>query len=153
VAYRIDPIIPFQGSDEFNRLSPLPRIPVLIYDQVTLADSTVIAKYLDERYGTPGLFPNTPAARARARWIEEFADTRIGDVFIWRLLRNRCCAFSIPISPRGISSVTIAVFEAGRKGRKVRQTVPTEAATSEDTLKKHDRIDTLRPRRRRSLLA
>ena len=84
-AYRIDPIIPFQGNDEFSRLSPLRRIPVLIDDQVTLADSTVIAEYLDERHGTPWLFPDTPAARARARWIEEFADTRIGDVFIWRL--------------------------------------------------------------------
>jgi glutathione S-transferase len=85
VVYRIDPIIPFQGNDEFSRLSPLRRVPVLIDDQVTLADSTVIAEYLDERYKTPGLFPNTPALRARARWIEEFADTRIGDVFIWRL--------------------------------------------------------------------
>ena len=85
VAYRIDPIIPFQGNDEFGRLSPLRRIPVLIDDEVTLADSTVIAEYLDERHGTPGLFPKTPAARAQARWIEEFADTRIGDVFIWRL--------------------------------------------------------------------
>ena len=45
----------------------------------------MIAEYLDERHGTPWLFPVTPAARARARWIEEFADTRIGDVFIWRL--------------------------------------------------------------------
>jgi hypothetical protein len=68
VAYRIDPIIPFQGNDEFSRLSPLRRIPVLIDDQVTLSDSTVIAEYLDERHGKPGLFPDTPAARARARW-------------------------------------------------------------------------------------
>jgi glutathione S-transferase len=85
VAYRIDPIIPFQGNDEFSRLSPLRRIPVLIDDQVTLADSTVIAEYLEERYGMPRLFPDTPVTRARARWIEEFADTGIGDVFIWRL--------------------------------------------------------------------
>ena len=57
VAYRIDPIIPFQGNDEFGRLSPLRRIPVLIDDQVTLADSTVIAEYADERYGgSPGPF-------------------------------------------------------------------------------------------------
>jgi glutathione S-transferase len=85
IAYSIDPIIPFQGNDEFSRVSPLRRIPVLIDDQVALADSTVIAEYLDERHGIPRLFPDTPAARARARWIEEFADTRIGDVFIWRL--------------------------------------------------------------------
>jgi glutathione S-transferase len=92
VAYRIDPIIPFQGNDEFSRLSPLRRIPVLIDDQVTLADSTVIAEYLDERYGRPRLLPDTPAARALARWIEEFADTRIGDVFIWRLFNTAVIA-------------------------------------------------------------
>jgi hypothetical protein len=32
LAYRIDPIIPFQANDEFSRLSPLRRIPVLIDD-------------------------------------------------------------------------------------------------------------------------
>jgi glutathione S-transferase len=85
VPFRVDPIIPFQGNDEFTRVSPLRRIPVFIDDQVTLADSTTIAEYLDERYPVPTLFPKTPAARARARWLEEFADTRIGDVFIWRI--------------------------------------------------------------------
>ena len=29
--------------------------------------------------------PQGAAERARARWIEEFADTRMGDVFIWRI--------------------------------------------------------------------
>jgi glutathione S-transferase len=95
VPYRIDPIIPFQGNDEFSRLSPLRRVSVLIDDQVTLADSTVIAEYLDDRHGMPGLFPETPAARARARWIEEFADTRIGDVFIWRLFNAAVIAPSV----------------------------------------------------------
>ena len=111
VAYRIDPIIPFQGNDEFSRLSPLRRIPVLIDDQVTLADSTVIAEYLDERHGTPGLFPDTPAARARARWIEEFADTRIGDVFIWRLFNAAVIAPSVWKLARDDDAIARAVRE------------------------------------------
>src|SRR5277367_454595 len=78
VAWECDPIIPFQGNDDFSRVSPLRRIPVFIDDQVTLSDSTAIAEYLDERYPTPPLFPKTPAARAHARWLEEFADTRMG---------------------------------------------------------------------------
>jgi glutathione S-transferase len=85
VRFRIDPIIPFQGNDDFTGVSPLRRIPVFIDDQVTLADSTAICEYLDERYPSPPLFPTTAAARARARWLEEFADTRMGDVFIWRI--------------------------------------------------------------------
>jgi len=84
VPYQIDPIVPFYGNEEFTRLSPLRRIPVLIDDAVTLADSTAICEYLDERYAQPALFPQGPQHRARARWLEEFADTRMGEVLIWR---------------------------------------------------------------------
>lgn len=83
VAYEIDPIVPFYGNDEFARLSPVRRIPVLIDDAVMLSDSTVICEYLDERYPEPALSTNGPRQRARARWLEEFADTRMGEVFIW----------------------------------------------------------------------
>jgi glutathione S-transferase len=84
VAYEIDPIVPFFGDDEFSRLSPLRRIPVLIDESVTLCDSTVICEYLEEAHPTPALLPTRPADRARARWLEEYADTRLGDVLIWR---------------------------------------------------------------------
>jgi glutathione S-transferase len=83
--YEVDPITPFFGNDEFRRLSPLCRIPVLIDGDLVLTDSTVIAEYLDEAYPEPPLMPKEPKERARARWLEEFADTRLGDVFIWGL--------------------------------------------------------------------
>jgi len=83
--YRIDPIVPFFGNDAFSELSPVRRIPVLIDDRVTLCDSSVICEYLEDRYPGPPLRPSTPEARARARWLEEYADTRMGEVFIWRL--------------------------------------------------------------------
>jgi len=35
------------------------------------------------------LLPSDPKDRARARWLEEYADTRMGDVFIWRLFNQR----------------------------------------------------------------
>jgi glutathione S-transferase len=88
VACEIDPIVPFYGGDEFARISPLRRIPVLIDDQVTLADSTVICEYLDERFPQPPLLPHGPAQRARSRWLEEFADTRMGEAFIWHLFNQ-----------------------------------------------------------------
>jgi glutathione S-transferase len=31
------------------------------------------------------VLPSGPAQRAEARWIEEFSDTGMGDVFIWRI--------------------------------------------------------------------
>ncbi len=88
VPYRIDPIVPFFGNDEFAKLSPLRRVPVLSDDCVTLADSSVICEYLDERYSEPRLYPEGPGPRARARWLEEFADTRMGEVFIWHLFNQ-----------------------------------------------------------------
>jgi glutathione S-transferase len=87
--YEIDPITPFFGGDEFERLSPLRRIPVLIEGDVTLCDSSVICAYLEEAYPGHRLLPATPADRAQARWLEEYADTRLGDVFIWALFYQR----------------------------------------------------------------
>ena len=89
IPYQIDPIVPFFGDDRFTALSPLRRIPVLIDDRGTLCDSSVICQYLEERHPEPALFPRDVAERARARWLEEFADTRMGDVFIWKLFNQR----------------------------------------------------------------
>ncbi len=87
--YRVDPITPFYGNDEFERLSPLRRIPVLIDGDVSLSDSSVICAYLDEAYPGRPLLPVGPKDRARARWLEEFADTRLGELFIWSLFYQR----------------------------------------------------------------
>ncbi|MEO8175573.1 MAG: glutathione S-transferase family protein [Sphingomicrobium sp.] len=87
--YRVDPITPFYGNDEFERLSPLRRIPVLVVDDLVLCDSSVICAFLEESYPDPPLLPQSPKDRARARWLEEFADTRLGDLFIWGLFYQR----------------------------------------------------------------
>jgi len=88
IPYEIDPIVPFFGNEQFSALSPIRRIPVLIDDRVTLSDSTVICEYLEERHPEPALYPGNVVQRARARWLEEFADTRMGEVFIWRLFNQ-----------------------------------------------------------------
>ena len=85
IEYEVDPIVPFFGDDRFAKLSPIRRIPVLTDDRTTLCDSSVICQYLEDRHPTPRLYPADVVARARARWIEEFADSRMGDVFIWKL--------------------------------------------------------------------
>ena len=85
LSYEIDPITPFFGNEEYERLSPLRRIPVLIDGDFSVSDSSVICAYLDEAYPDPPLLPSEPKDRARARWFEEYADTRLGDIFIWGL--------------------------------------------------------------------
>ena len=87
--YEVDPITPFFGNDDFERLSPLRRIPVLVDGDLTLCDSSAICAYLDEAYGGPALLPADPKARAQARWLEEYADTRLGDLFIWGLFYQK----------------------------------------------------------------
>jgi glutathione S-transferase len=85
VDYVIDPITPFVGNDQFSRLSPLRRIPVLIDGDLVLNDSSVICQYLEDKYPAPSLYPANIVQRAQARWLEEYADTRLADVLVWRL--------------------------------------------------------------------
>jgi len=89
LAYEIDPITPFFGNEQYARLSPLRRIPVLIDRDLSVSDSTVICAYLDEAYPGRPLLPSDPRDRAQARWLEEYADTRLGDVFIWGLFYQK----------------------------------------------------------------
>jgi len=83
LAYEIDPITPFFGDAAFEAMSPLRRIPVLVDGDLAICDSSVICQYLEDAYPGPSLFPADVKDRARARWFEEYADSRIGDVFIW----------------------------------------------------------------------
>ena len=87
--YEVDPITPFFGNDEYQRLSPLRRIPILIDCDFSVSDSSVICAYLDEAYPTYPLLPSDPRDRAHARWFEEYADTRLGEAIIWGLFYQK----------------------------------------------------------------
>ncbi|HKC03474.1 MAG TPA: glutathione S-transferase family protein [Sphingomicrobium sp.] len=89
LTYEIDPITPFFGNDEYAQLSPLRRIPVLVDGDFSICDSSVVCAYLDDAYPDRPLLPADPKARANARWLEEYADTRLGDVFIWGLFYQK----------------------------------------------------------------
>ncbi len=62
---------------------------MLIDGDLVLTDSSVICAYLDEAYPERPLLPPDVRDRARARWLEEYADTRLGDVFIWGLFYQK----------------------------------------------------------------
>jgi glutathione S-transferase len=89
LTYEVDPITPFFGNDEFRRRSPLCRIPVLIDGDFSVSDSSVICAYLEDAYPGHALFPGASKDRAHARWLEEFADTRLGDLLIWSFFYQR----------------------------------------------------------------
>ena len=61
---------------DFLRLNPYGRVPVLIDEDTTVYDSTVINEYLEDEYPEPPILPpvGSSALRARARLFEDFAD-------------------------------------------------------------------------------
>jgi glutathione S-transferase len=62
---------------DFFRLNPFGRVPVLVDEDTTIYDSTIINEYLEDEYPEPPILPpvGSSAMRARARRLEDFADS------------------------------------------------------------------------------
>jgi glutathione S-transferase len=79
VACALSPLDIFNPPPDFERISPLRRIPVLEFvdasGRAPLADSSAIVAYLEAAYPEPPLFPADAYDRGRAVWFEEYADT------------------------------------------------------------------------------
>ncbi len=70
-------VMPGDSSPAFRKVSPLGKIPVLQHDDFSIADSSVICRYIERVFPTPALFPADPKLEARALWVEEYADTKV----------------------------------------------------------------------------
>lgn len=58
---------------EFNAVSPLGKVPVLVHDGRNIFESVVINEYIDEVWKDPPMLPADPGGRAYAReWITLF---------------------------------------------------------------------------------
>jgi glutathione S-transferase len=75
--YRIEPVRPFKNAESFARISPLRKVPAFSDEYLTVADSSVICDYLENKYPHNPLYPKNPVERAKVLWLEEFADTRL----------------------------------------------------------------------------
>ncbi len=75
--YTQDPIFPGDNSAEFRAVSPLGKIPVLLDGDDSIPDSSVICEYLDDQYPEIPMRPATASQRARARFLEEFGDSKL----------------------------------------------------------------------------
>ncbi len=60
---------------DFLRASPRGEVPALVDGDTRIFDSTIILEYIEEKWPAPPLLPRDPAARARARMIEDAMDT------------------------------------------------------------------------------
>jgi glutathione S-transferase len=80
--YQLEPVFPGpQAPPDWRKLSPLGKVPAFRDGDRTLADSSVIAAYLERVAPEPPLFPNDPYDHARALWFEEYADGGLVAVF------------------------------------------------------------------------
>ena len=64
------------GMPKFRERFPIGRIPVLDIDGDTIAESAVIAEYLEETHPQPSLLGNTPRESAHIRTL-----ARMGDIY------------------------------------------------------------------------
>jgi glutathione S-transferase len=109
--YQVDSIVPFFGDDRFTQLSPLRRIPVLVDGDVVLNDSSVICEYLEDKWPQVPVLPREPAERARARFLDEYADTRITDVLLWKVFGRALVAPAIFGVPRDVDAIQKTMVE------------------------------------------
>jgi len=80
IDYEVEPILPGSDDPAFRAVSPLGKIPVLIDEELSIPDSSVICEYLEEAYPEIPVLPREPAHRARARFLEEYGDTKLVEV-------------------------------------------------------------------------
>ncbi|GIW47524.1 MAG: stringent starvation protein A [Deltaproteobacteria bacterium] len=64
-----------QKKEEFLRLNPYGKVPVLVDNGAVIYESSIINEYLDEKYPNPPLMPSTPEQRARARILIDFCES------------------------------------------------------------------------------
>jgi glutathione S-transferase len=64
-----------QKKEEFLKLNPYGKVPVLIDNGTLMYESSVINEYLDEKYPNPPLMPPGPADRARVRLLVDFCES------------------------------------------------------------------------------
>lgn len=88
--YQLENVNPFNQPDWYRELNPLRRVPAIRDGDFTLADSSVICHYLEER--NPELAPlcgQGALSRARISWLEKYADYEVAPLATFTVFRNR----------------------------------------------------------------
>lgn len=73
-------VMPMATPEDYDKISPLRKVPAITDGELNLCDSSVICEYLDEAYPDVPTMPKSVTDRARARWLEEYADSKLSEV-------------------------------------------------------------------------
>lgn len=90
--YKLNNVIPGAIPEDFIKISPLKRIPVLQEEDWFQADSSIICNYLIETLNHKNLnplIPSEPRLRAKMRWLEKFADYELAPCITFTVFRHR----------------------------------------------------------------
>ncbi len=72
--YEHDPMLPLGVSDDYKRLHPQGKVPLMTDGDRVIPDSSAICAYLEKLHPLPALYPSDAYEYARAIWYEEFGD-------------------------------------------------------------------------------
>lgn len=78
--YEQELVFPGSPDPEYRKISPLGKIPALVDGDLVTPDSSIICEYLEEQYPEVSLMPSSTVDRAKARWFEEFADSKLAEL-------------------------------------------------------------------------
>ncbi|HTF36319.1 MAG TPA: glutathione S-transferase family protein [Myxococcota bacterium] len=92
IPYETENLVPVPKTPELLALHPMGKIPILRDGETVVPDSSVICAYLEKKYPFPALYPDDPVHLAKALFLEEYADTRMGEtmgaVFFERFVKT-----------------------------------------------------------------
>jgi glutathione S-transferase len=74
-----------RAGGDFLIGNPRHEVPTLVDGDVRIFDSTIILEYLEDKWPAPPMLPLSPAERARARMLEDVADTHY-EAINWGLM-------------------------------------------------------------------
>lgn len=89
VEYESKMIVPYATPEGYELLNPLKRVPALVYGEHTLADSAVIAHFLDASFTEIKLIPEDLFLKARCEWFEKYADYELAPHTTFTAFRQR----------------------------------------------------------------
>jgi glutathione S-transferase len=88
-------VVPGQPNDDYSRITPLKKLPVLILDHgEVILDSYVIVEYLDELAGGNRLIPASGAARWKAKSEHSMLQGMLDSMLL--------CRYEAMVRPEGL---------------------------------------------------
>ncbi len=72
--YETREVPPTETLVRLRRLNPVGKVPVLEHDGTVVSDSSNIARYLDEVFPDPPIYPKSVRDRALCHFLEDWAD-------------------------------------------------------------------------------